>query len=181
MAITQAVDFGALVGGQLTALIEAEAQAAETSSEYIEKIGFERQQDGTLKPRMVVFAMERRDTDGKVRTHKVNIPILSLVPIPLLMISRATIDFDLHVAKVEQIDTKTDRESSGGSRKRLGDFLKRRKPSKLKTVIASTSKEQSTTRSDLKMSVVIEQSDLPEGISRLLNAVDLSVDDTTDE
>ena len=60
MATTSAIDFGTLIGAQLTALIEAEAEGAEKSAEYIENVGFEKQKDGTLRLRMVTFEMARR-------------------------------------------------------------------------------------------------------------------------
>ena len=106
MARTTAVNFGSLVGAQLTALIEAEVEGAEQASEYIEKVGFEEGENGALKLRMVTFEMTRRDVDGVSRPHLISVPVLTLVPIPLLTIEEATLDFDLYVEQVVDVDTK---------------------------------------------------------------------------
>lgn len=180
MAITKAVDFGALVGGQLTALVEAEAAAAEASSEYIENVGFTKKPDGTLAPRMVIFEMSRRDTDGKLRVHRIAIPVLTLVPIPILSIAEARIDFDLQIEEVKERDLESRSNRNAPSRSVAANFLRRKKTSRLMTRVARTSKERSTTKSDLKMSVLVQQSDLPLGIEKLLSAAELSVDDDTD-
>jgi hypothetical protein len=115
MATTTAINFGSLVGAQLDALIEAEVQGAEKTSEYIENVGFETAENGELRLRMVTFRMSRRDVDGEVREHKISVPVLTLVPIPLLTIEEATLEFDLRVEKIETTQPKKS-QSVGGSR-----------------------------------------------------------------
>ena len=110
MANKKSIDFGSLVGAQLTALIEAETEGAEKSAEYIESVGFDRKADGTLTLRMVTFDMRRRDTDGIVRTHSIKVPVITLVPIPLLTIEEANIEFEL---QIESVTTATS-EAGGG-------------------------------------------------------------------
>lgn len=176
MALTKAVDFGALVGAQLSALVEAEVLGAERTTQFIEDVGFERVTvDGRekLKLRTVAFEMRRRDVDGTVRVHTIRVPVLTLVPIPLLTIEEASIEFELTVEEVKDVEEET-RESE--RRTRLARFLPGRK-SRLKTRVARTSKTESTTKSDLKMNVRIAQSPFPLGIERLLNTADLSVED----
>lgn len=180
MSIARAIEFGALVGGQLTALIEAEASAAEASSDYIEKVGFQKLEDGTLAPRMVNFEMERRGTDGKIRKHRLKIPVLTLVPIPLLTISEATIDFDLQIEDIKEREVEENSDEQSDTRSSISKFLRRKNNAKLITRVARTSREASTTRADLKMSVLIQQSGLPVGIEKLLLAAELSVDDQSD-
>lgn len=193
MPRTTAVNFGSLVGAQLTALIEAEVEGAEQTSEYIEKVGFEEGKDGVLKLRMVTFEMTRRDVDGVSRPHMISVPVLTLVPIPLLTIEEATLDFDLYVEQVVDVDTKesssnnADRGPSNRGPTSLKDklALKKRlakpaKPVKLVTRLARTTQEDSKTTFDMKMRVKIAQSDFPLGIERLINTADLSVEDTSD-
>lgn len=185
MATTTAIDFGALVGAQLAALIEAEAEAAEKSAEYIENVGFEKLSDGTLKLRMVTFEMSRRDVDGEVRKHIIQVPVITLVPIPLLTIEEAQIDFDLQVESVVQEKTNT---SNGNQKPTIRDSLvaksaisKARPRARLMSRLARTQKRSETkTTTDLSMKVKIAQSPFPLGIERLLNTADLSVEDNTD-
>mgnify|MGYP001828681516 CR=1 FL=1 len=189
MANTTAVNFGSLVGAQLTALIEAEVEGAEKTSEYIENVGFEVGDKGVLKLRMVTFEMTRRDVDGVSRPHSISVPVLTLVPIPLLTIEEATLDFDLYVEQVKDVSTKEQSNSnrgpeSTGLRQKLS--LKHRlskpaKPVRLVTRLARTTQEDSKTTFDMKMRIKIAQSEFPLGIERLLNTADLSVEDEAND
>lgn len=198
MATTSAINFGSILGAQLTALIEAEIEGAEKSSEYIENVGFETAKDGTLQLRMVTFEMMRRDIDGETRKHTIAVPVLTLVPIPLLTIEEADIEFDLYVEDVVKTNEQTrpnnqpalKQSATNTSKKQLtlrqaflaksGDATP--PPSaRLMTRLAKTSRQDTKTTSDLKVKVKIAQSPFPLGIERLLNTADLSVEDTTSE
>jgi hypothetical protein len=184
MAIVQAIDFGSLVGAQLTALIEAEVLAAEHTSEFIEKVGFERRDDGSLELRTVTFVMPRRDTDGEVHEHRIAIPVLTLVTIPLLSIEEADLEFE---ARVEQVVTSNvDNESSAnGAASSTRPVLRPSVKHTLMTRLARNTKTRTDTRqqdtrtSDIRLSVKIRQSAFPLGIERLLSTADLSVEDET--
>jgi|GEM_PF-2991258 hypothetical protein len=179
MANSKSVDFGSLVGAQLTALIEAEAEGAEKSSEYIESVGFDKNADGTLSLRTVTFDMRRRDTDGTVRTHSIKIPVITLVPIPLLTIEEANIEFELQIEDMVTASTESE-DAANSARGSLGSLFLGKPKKKLLTRLARTTTEKSTTKSDLKMRVKIAQSPFPLGIERLLSTADLSVEDDTD-
>lgn len=184
MALTKAIEFGSLVGAQLAALVEAEVQSAEKTTEFIETVGFERVTvDGEEKLvlQTVAFDMRRRDVDGTVRTHTVRVPVLSLVPIPLLSIEEASIEFELTVEEIQDVDEEEREEGGRRPSRRLPGrlFFGKKKRSKLKTRVARTTRTESTTKSDLKMTVRIAQSPFPLGIERLLSTADLSVEDET--
>ena len=181
MATTTAINFGSLVGAQVSALIEAEVEGAEKAAEFIEKVGFEQVKEGPQRLRMVTFEMPRRDVDGKVRKHTISIPVLTLVPIPLLTIEEASIEFDLHVESVEQIDTKESVEPTTTTLRRslLAESPLQRV--RLVTRLARTTHQDTQTTSDLKMKIKIAQSPFPLGIERLINTADLSVGDDPGE
>jgi len=102
MAVNNSINFGNLLGAQLTALIEAEADAARVSAEYIENVGFEKDpKTGAMKLRTVTFIMKRRDMDDVIREHMIEIPVLTLVPIPILSIEEAEVEFDLEVNGIQ--------------------------------------------------------------------------------
>lgn len=170
----QLVDFGALVGAQLAALIDAEASAAERTTEFIERVGFEPREAGApLRVRTVTFSMTRRDVDGEVRAHLIEVPVLSIVPIPLLSIEEANLDFDLQVESIETEKSQSDDSSETIPRSRFFGSVR----PKLMTRIARTAQSDTKTRFDLKVSVKVRQSGLPLGIERLLNLADLAVTD----
>ena len=188
MAGTTAVNFGSLVGAQLTALIEAEVEGAEKTSEYIENVGFEQDEKGNLKLRMVTFEMSRRDSDGVTRPHLISVPVLTLVPIPMLTIEEADLEFDLYVEQVKDVDTRQGEARNGTAGSSLRSKLSLRdrlskpaRPVKLVTRLARTTQEDSKTTFDMKLKVKIAQSDFPLGIERLINTADLSAEDESSD
>lgn len=170
----KAIDFGSLLGAQVTALVEAELEAAESTSQFIEAVGFEKDKDGSLALRMVAFDMVRRDSDGKMRKHTISIPALTLVPLPLLTVESATIDFS---ARVESVHDRKDDEDRKLPRRQFP--LAKRK--RLVTRLARRQQGGAYLEADLNVSVKLAQSPFPLGIERLLNTADLSVQDETDE
>lgn len=199
MAVRQSINFGNLLGAQLTALIEAEADAARVSAEYIENVGFEKDpKTGAMKLRTVTFIMKRRDLDDKIREHMIEIPVLTLVPIPILAIEEANVEFDLEVNGIQRSTSPITAEKSAPIYRRYNSSADREReavPMKNeKTYAAQVSQKQSRTHlmtklarttqgdknvaADLNMKIKIVQSPFPSGIDRLLEVADLSVEDT---
>lgn len=188
MALNTAVAFGSFVGAQLTALIEAEIEGAEKTSEFIEQVGFEEQEiDGTkrLVLRTVAFEMDRRNTDGTTHRHTVRIPVLNLVPIPVLSIESADIEFDMQVEAVENEAEAAERAPAQPHNARLRAARVREAiavlPRKrLLTRVSRTRRRntRTTTHADLRVKIHIAQSAFPLGIERLLEIADLSVADS---
>ena len=176
----QAIEFGDLVGAQVRALVEGELEGAEESWRFIEQVGFRKDADGKLILQSVSFDMLRRDTDGEVRTHTIQIPVLTLLPLPLLTIDEANIDFHL---TIEEVKTKS--VDSGGSQPRsslLSRLVPRKSRSSLVTRVARTrTTDNQTTSADMKVTVRLRQSEFPLGIERLLNTADLGVQDEVNE
>lgn len=170
MTLAKAVDFGSMVGAQLTALIDAEAQAAERSREFIETVGFKEDSSGALVARTISFKLMRTDDDNKRVEHTIEIPVLSIVTIPLLTIEEANIEFDLKIDRIsesESVDSKTE------TRQKRPILRKKR----LMTKPARTNKLSTHTTSDLSVNVKIAQSDFPLGIDQLLRLSELSITD----
>src|SRR5262249_43715001 len=94
-----------LIGAPLLAVVQAETQAAQVSAQFIKHVGFERRPSlstdaatnitgdrdleegghfGDLK--MVKFRHQVRDGQGRSETRQIDVPALSLFPIPLLQV-----------------------------------------------------------------------------------------------
>lgn len=176
-----AIDFSALIGAQISALIDAEAEGAERSAQFIEEVGFERLKDGTYRLRVVTFEMQRRGDDGDMHTHLVQIPLLTLVPIPLLSIEQADLEFDLRVESLTNVKPKETTPAENDKKKSNSSFWdsdrSERPKVKLKARLARTAKEDTKTAADLSMKVRIVQSSFPTGIETLLNVSELAVAD----
>lgn len=187
-----------LIGAPLMAVVQAEAQAAQASADFIKEVGFERakapatgtaatpepvttlQDGGNIGDlKMVQFTHEVRGTDGIVRTHQMNVPVLSLFPIPLLQVKDAEFDFAIrildHVARGPQLPTKTQPESKGQAD--LTEFLSKNRV-ELKGAIArqpAPSSNQRTTDLQLRVKIRMEQADMPAGLMKLLSVLDQGI------
>ena len=125
--------FGAVIGGPLKAAIEAQALAARTTIEFIEKVGFDPPAEDAPDPfalvfeededakitnsslgpvRNVSFSYESKKSDGSVDRITLTVPILTIVPIPYIRIDELTINF---VAKIteQQVNTSVIKKESG--------------------------------------------------------------------
>jgi hypothetical protein len=90
-----------LLGAPLYALIEAETYAANATADFIERVGFEHTGPADHKPaqadlgklRTLTFQQERRTSDGQGASYKVEVPLLSVLPVPALQIKEAELEF----------------------------------------------------------------------------------------
>ena len=87
------LDFRSLIGGPLTAAIEAQSDAALATVDFITSVG----KDTDGKPTIVTFNYGNA-TDSKVFT----VPLLTIVPIPNITIQDITIDFNAKISSVEK-------------------------------------------------------------------------------
>jgi hypothetical protein len=106
------VDLYAIIGAPLLAIVQAEAQAAQATASFIEKVGFEPPSGnagdlayGRLK--MLTFTYSKLTAGGDRAVFEVEIPVLSVVPIPSLEVRDATIDFSVEVTDVVRLDEPT--------------------------------------------------------------------------
>src|SRR5262252_10603808 len=98
-----------LIGAPLLAVVQAEAQAAQTSADFIKRVGFTGdsaddptkdllQHGGNIGDlKMAEFTLQRPDVTGKVQPVDVKIPVLSLFPVPLLQIKDAEFTFAIRI------------------------------------------------------------------------------------
>jgi len=165
-----------LLGAPLHALIDAETQAAQATADFITRLGFVRP-DGTEaggddlgKLRMASFSHEKRGPDGKPRTIKVEVPFLSLLPIPALQIKDAEFDFYLKILDTYPMDGAKDAEEKRG---RNGIA-----PIDLKATLGQEPRRGAERRSvevQMKAKIRVEQADVPAGLSRLFHIMEQQI------
>ena len=90
------LDFASLISGPLTAILEAQARAAWTSTRMIRELAFDR--DG--EPVRLEFGLGERDDVGRRKT--LSLPLLSFLPIQYLTIERAELEFQAQIVDVTQ-------------------------------------------------------------------------------
>lgn len=121
------IDFESMIGGPLVAVINAQAQAAMSTVNFIKEVGFKKTDEeeeaggdtSTKEPIYVTFKYPKElspyqpATEGKsavpavYETQELKVPILTILPIPFIRIDTTTIDFNAKINSVEYRKTDT--------------------------------------------------------------------------
>jgi hypothetical protein len=196
-----------LIGAPLMALVDAESQAAKATANFIKSMGFEPADPPTSSApeddrpenfghlKMVTFRYQRRDAEGQPQTFKVEVPLLSLIPIPALQIKNAELEFFAKIIdypkvaqaprqKSAKIQKQGDDSESGGERERADKYDIMHLPGRdLKATFgndASTDPGGRTRKLDMqiKMKIKMEQADIPAGLGNLFNLMQQNITST---
>lgn len=176
------IPYGTLIGSPMTAAVEAQALAAQTSVDFIRSIGFETEADGTdFGPvRQVEFTYTHRDVEtGTDRTVTLTVPLLTIVPIPFLRIDDMTIDFTSKITEEMLRTTKRDTsvEADASLSVNYKSFLSPVKVGFKASVSTKHSSSAATsnrykTEHTININVRAVQDDLPAGMSRVLDILE---------
>ncbi len=184
MANQSAMSLYQLMGAPLQALVEAESNAAFATARFIREVGFtEKPQDGSDKSledfgnlRMVTFKHERTDSNGDTRTFKVEVPLLSLVPIPALQIKDANLDFYVRIVDNPKVHQTMELENT--EKNSLMKGFSETMPRDMKGTIGreqSDVSRKSALDMQIKVNIRMEQADVPAGLGRLFNLMSENV------
>ena len=103
------IDFRKMIGGPLQAAVDAQVASSLATVDFIERVGFKSNEDGTRELVMVDFSHKRIDFDEQGqpvgKEVKVTVPLLAMLPIPSLRIDHVTIDFNVKLNSVESSST----------------------------------------------------------------------------
>ena len=144
------IDFESMLGGPLVAVINAQAQAAMTTVNFIKEVGFQKpdeEQDAggdtsTEEPIYVSFKYPKEispyvpaspgdpGADPPIpatpyqpavyETQELRVPILTILPIPYIRIDETTIDFNAKINSVEYRKTDTNLKVSASLEAKAG-------------------------------------------------------------
>lgn len=187
------ISLGSIIGGALSAIVEAQSQAACTTINFINEVGFEKENDSEKKkPVYIDFQYEKAFTpeteDPVPATSKqvtnLRVPLLTMVPIPYIRIDDATIDFNVKINSVQETKSSTDL-TYGGSTDASASYNGFRFKTGIK-LSASISNQKKSSTSDnvtrdysLAVHVHAKQDDMPAGVERLLDVLsDASTSET---
>lgn len=166
------LDMKQLIGGPLSAAAESSTLLAESTANFINKVGFD--QKGNL--RTVAFGYQKRSTNEDGTTNldemQVAVPMLAIVPIPNLQIDEVNILFDMEVKQSEKQESELDLSASASASLNLGLFKV--------SISGSVSAHQSNTRSSdnsAKYHVDVRATNhgVPEGLARVLDMMAANV------
>ena len=92
-AALQSIPFGNLIGAPLEACVNAQAQAARTTYEYISEVGFDVKSEYEWEARTVSFTFMM---EGVMK--QITVPLLTILPLPYLQIDTVDISFTADVS-----------------------------------------------------------------------------------
>ena len=166
------LDMHQLIGGPLSAAADASTLLANSTADFINKVGFDNQ--GNV--RNVAFGYQRRtpneDGTSSLDEMKVSVPMLAIVPIPNLQIDEVNILFDMEVKQSEKQESSLDLGAQISGSMNLGIIKV--------NVSGSVSAHQSNTRSSdnsAKYHVDVRATNhgIPEGLARVLDMMAANV------
>lgn len=197
------INFEAMLGGPLTAVVNAQAQAAMTTVDFIKQVGFHPDEDDALdapktaKPIYVTFKYPKEvspyqpkvteEQGGKTVTvteakaavtqeMELTVPILTMLPIPFLRVEETTIDFNAKINSIETHRNETDYKRTTDWQGRIGWWIT---SSSLKVSTAYQSKTRSGIETKRTYSMVVRiravQDEMPAGTERLLGILENAI------
>lgn len=106
----RAIPFESMIGGPLNACISAQAQAAQTTWQFIQQVGLNTDKDGNRSAVEVKFFFKNNGKDTELR-----VPLLTIVPIPYIAINSIDINFKANIsASSSSYQEDTSSTSAGG-------------------------------------------------------------------
>lgn len=172
--------FGNIIGGPLKACIEAQAQAALTTYKFINEVGLNVDEEGNKSLVYVTFSYRRNG-----RECTVNVPLLTIVPIPYIAIRDIDIAFKAKIAASSAAsDTKKTSEALNVDSKTKVSYNSWVVNASTELNVGYSSKKDSSATRDSKYSVEYTmdvavkagQEDMPAGMAKVLEMLNESVD-----
>ncbi len=208
------IDFASMLGGPLVAVINAQAQAAMSTVNFIKEVGFKKLppeseaaggDTSTLDPIYVTFKYPKEISPYQppvaavagvpagpggvppavppvvavpavpavIETQQLQVPILTMLPIPFIRIDLTTIDFNAKINSVEYQKTDTNLKIDAKLEAKAGWLWGSAKLS-VSTSFQRTTQQGSTVDRTYSMAVHIKavQDEMPAGMERLLGILE---------
>lgn len=164
-----------LLGIPLADLVEGERAAAQASAAFIRDVGFTgdgQNGDDFGALRYITFRYETEGPGGKPVPRWVRVPLLSLLPLPLLQLSKAEFEFAVRVEDIKDMATKEGahvkpRVAAAGAQPRY-DIV---------ACIDTTEPQPQMPR--IRVRLEVTPSDLPAGIAGVLRKLDQAVQESS--
>lgn len=163
-----------LIGAPIHALVDAEAQSAMATARFVRAVGFTGPADGSDgmgdlgELQMARFTRKRRNADGTEEDVEVQIPLLSMLPIPALQIKDAQLDYTVKIVQTEALPQRQAEVNRLMTPHDAGPL--REPPATLRAAFARDPRPGDRRSVDMlvKMKIRIEQADMPGGLAQLL-------------
>ncbi len=191
------LDFASMIGGPLVAVVQAQAQSAISTVNFIKEVGFEQPVDAgnqmpnaqiTGKPIYVKFRYQKdvpalpatgdsgTTTPATKQTYELEVPILTMLPIPYLRVEETTIAFNAKINSVEYARTDSSVAVDAALEARAGWGWGSARLKVSASYKSSTTTGNSVERTySLAVNVKAVQDELPGGMEKLLSILENSI------
>lgn len=193
------IPFSQLIGAPLKAAVEAQALAAQSTIEFIEKVGFTNSSSNFEAPdllfdnpaadsdagrlRNVTFSYTKKDENDTVSDFRLTVPLLSITPIPYIRIDEMTIDFSAKLTDAIERKTST---SFNLNTSVSGKYSAWWSPIKMEFRTSATYNSKTASRAAQKREYRIDihvralQDEMPSGLSKMLDILEDAIQDQKD-
>lgn len=181
----------------MKAAVEAQALAAQSTIEFIQKVGF-KTSSGGFEPddflfedtstdadagelRNVTFTYEKKDETDTAGTFTLTVPLLAITPIPYLRIDEMTIDFSAKLTDSIQRNTSSSFTLNTSVSGKYSAFWS---PVKMSFRVSATYNTKAATRAaqkrEYRMDVHVRavQDEMPPGLDKVLDILEDAIQDT---
>jgi uncharacterized membrane protein YgcG len=112
------IDFENLIGGPLVAVVNAQAQSAMATVNFIQSVGFYTDDNEKTQVVNVDFGYSKKVAGAsgteETKNFELHVPLLAIVPIPYLRVEETTIDFLAKITSVQEREVLEETKASGG-------------------------------------------------------------------
>lgn len=203
------IDFESMIGGPLVAVINAQAQAAMSTVNFIKEVGFKKKTSeesagddtSTEEPIYVTFKYPKElspyqpATPGDptatpavpataavpavYETQELQVPILTLLPIPFIRIDETTIDFNAKINSVEYRKTNTRLKIDSSLEAKAG-WLWGSAKLKVSTSFQRTTQQGNTVNRTYSLAIHVKavQDEMPAGMEKILGILEGAITST---
>lgn len=191
---SRVLDLGEIFAAPLVAVIKADVLASREFTGFISSFGFESDANsgsegthlGALKT--VTFSYKRPGPGGVLEDAVVEIPLLSLVPLPLLQVTDAEFNFNVHVLESDSgalgeppplVNPPQELRVQNESAKPQAPQVRAMLAPAPAPATADRSSGQRSLDANMTVKLAMKQADVPAGISALLQLMSEAVNSTT--
>ena len=203
------IDFESMIGGPLVAVINAQAQAAMSTVNFIKEVGFKKPKteeiaggdSSTEEPIYVTFKYPKElspyqpATPGDpsatppvpataavpavYETQQLQVPILTLLPIPFIRIDETTVDFNAKINSVSYRKTDTSLKVDASVEAKAGWLFGSAKL-KVSTSFQRTTQQGNTVNRTYSLAVHVKavQDEMPAGMEKMLGILESAITST---
>lgn len=187
------IPFADMIGGPMTAAVQAQLQAAMTTVDFITAVGFKHPPPATPpatpsgnaevgEVRTVTFSYVKKSEAADAESSEVvlTVPLLTIVPIPYLKIDELSIDFTANITEAQSYSL-TDTAAQAFNASVAGSFSVWVAKVKFAASYSASHKSERAANSryqtnyTMNVSVKASQDDLPGGMAKVLSILEQTI------